>query len=326
MTEPSASAWERPADLDWAQPAPPALSRLLTRGDAPDVTCAAGVYSILGPMYAGKSTHIIDVGAAYCRAGWGIVIARFKGDTRDGEQADHIETHAGDMSPGSTSAESPRRPAGVFNVRVASFAELAAEVRRIRTRVGASRRAVGRPTRWCILVDEGQFFGCGATGSPTYDMWSLAHDVQGHVWIACLNLDRELLPWSATRDLATQSVWCRLLYSTCAVPGCEAQAWCSHLVEPEADFSARRILIDSKDSATPMYEPRCTTHMPNLKNLWTPSRKPLATGYVVVQPVAGGEAPQRPAKRVCLAVLVCAACFVGLYMLLCCLDPTGVRR
>jgi thymidine kinase len=249
-------------------------------------------------MYAGKSTHILGVGAAYCQAGWGVIVARFTGDTRDGDAVSHIVTHDGMRSPRlGGGGECDRGPAEVYNTRALSFAELTAYATALRQRaLQAERREPGsRPKRWVVLIDEGQFFQCGGAQAPVCELWALAAAIQGHVWIACLNLDRDLKPWPATRDLATRSVWSRMVYATCGVRGCTAPAWCSHLVRPGTAVGTGQVLVDV--AAQPLYQARCTAHMPKLPQLWetpkTPRSQCSATQFVF------------EALLLCIALLLC---------------------
>lgn len=247
----------------------PTLPNGLTRGDAVNVASAVGVFSFIGPMYAGKSSLLRKAVYAYLGAGegWGLVVVRFNQDTRDGATTAHIETHDGMVSPGG--AHKCPAPANLINMRAATVEDI---LTRVRTAQGARPRC----TRWAIFIDEGQFFAPGfgrSSGSVVHAMWKLAHAIRGHVWIACLGTDKDLLPWGPTRDLAVLSTWCRMLYAPCAAKDCSQPAWCSHLVartQPGAahlDGGGNTVLIDNRDA--PMFEPRCTKHMPKAaKALW----------------------------------------------------------
>ena len=263
--------WTRSSAVDWGSPGVPTLSPDLVRGDTPDLECPFGVYSIMGPMYAGKSTHILSVAHAYFEKGWGVVTVRFSGDTRDGGSASHIETHTGAKSP---MVSLSCRLCGLFGIRGTTLKEVSAKVTSIQSSLAWTPQC---PAKWVVLIDEGQFFARRNTPTLASEMWELAHSTGAHVWIACLNVDRDLAPWAATRNLASRSVWCRQLYATCAMGGCQRSAWCTHLVGSEttsdrgsvdAIAGADKILIDTKNRTAPMYEPRCTEHMPKLCYLY----------------------------------------------------------
>jgi thymidine kinase len=258
-------------------------------------------------MYAGKSTALLNVGAAYCAAGWGVVVVRFAEDDRDGEAATHIETHDGHMSPTAQCSLD-----GVFHVRASCFDDIAVHVARIRDVITRSHTPTASPVAWVVLVDEGQFFS--PAPDPDSDsmsaVWALAAAMRGHVWVACLNLDKNLQPWGPTRDLATRAVWSRMLYATCCAPDCGRPAWCSHLVhstDTDTDTTSNYVEVDSKTA--PKYEARCTSHMPRLSALWEPH---LALHAKLAGQARGrrGVTAQRVGGWMCQGIITLAAAIV----------------
>lgn len=139
---------------------------------------AAVLEVILGPMFAGKTTLLVERARTLSACGARVVVVRPRMDSRSTDG--HIETHSGDRWP-------------------------AASVRDAAELVGA-----GSGAQWTLL-DEAHMLG---SGGGTACLSLLAHGV--NVIAAGVSLDHEGRPFAPLAELACHADRVHVVHGTCA--------------------------------------------------------------------------------------------------------------